>query len=166
MTEAQDKTAVAETVYKYATAIDNRDWELYRSIFADTVMFDFTSYAPRLQRGEMSAEKWISNLKPLFTGLAATQHSMSNPSVYLRGNQAKITMRIQAHHIYDENDPASWFTIGGYYYDTLTKTKAENWLLTGVTLNVLWRSGNPAIMKSAETDGIAALKKTSPRRLK
>ena len=158
MTDADEKLAVAETVYKYATGIDTRDWSLYRSIFADTVTFDFTSYTSRPARGDMTADDWVAGLRPLFTGLAATQHSMTNPSVRLRGDEADITMYMQAHHVYDAADPASWFTIGGYYDDTLVRTHGGGWLLTAVTLTVLWRSGDPAIMEAARADGIAALK--------
>ncbi len=36
--------AVAETVYRYAVGIDTRDFTLYRSIFADQVTIDISSY--------------------------------------------------------------------------------------------------------------------------
>ena len=60
-------------------------------------------------------------------------------------------MYMQAHHVFDADDPASWFTIGGYYDDTLVRSDAgpAGWLLTGVTLTVLWRMGDPAIMVAA-----------------
>ena len=37
-----DKLAVAETIYRYATGIDTRDFALYRSIFASDVAIDFS----------------------------------------------------------------------------------------------------------------------------
>ena len=36
-----DKMMVAETIYLYATGIDTKDFNLYRSIFADQVEIDF-----------------------------------------------------------------------------------------------------------------------------
>jgi SnoaL-like domain len=39
-----DRELIVETVYLYATAVDDRDWELYRSIFTDVVDVDFSSY--------------------------------------------------------------------------------------------------------------------------
>jgi len=157
MTDADEKLAVAETVYKYATGIDTRNWGLYRSIFADTVAIDFSSYAPGRSAREMTADDWVAGLRPLFTGLAATQHTMTNPLVRLRGDEADVTMYMQAHHVHDPNNPASWFTIGGYYDDTLVRTNSGGWLLTGVTLTVLWRSGDPTIMEAARADGTTAL---------
>jgi hypothetical protein len=53
--------------------------------------------------------------------------------------------------VYDADDPASWYTIGGYYDDTLVRSAdgPVGWLLTGVKLTVLWRRGDPAIMSWA-----------------
>ncbi len=39
-----DKLMIAETIYLYATGIDTKDFDLYRSIFADHVEIDFSSY--------------------------------------------------------------------------------------------------------------------------
>ena len=39
-----DKMKVAETIYLYALGIDTKDFDLYRSIFADQVEIDFSSY--------------------------------------------------------------------------------------------------------------------------
>jgi SnoaL-like domain len=149
---ASDKLAVAETVYRYATGVDRRDWALYRSLFADTVAIDFSSYRPDPPR-QMSADEWVAGLVPLFTGLAATQHSMTNPLATIDGDTAAITMYVQARHVFDPTDAASWFTIGGYYEDTLARVDGR-WLLTGVQLRVTWRAGDPGIMELARAEGI------------
>jgi hypothetical protein len=71
--DASDKLAVAETVYRYAIGVDRRDWALFRSLFAETVSFDFASYSPDLPPRTMGVDDWVAWLVPLFTGLAATQ---------------------------------------------------------------------------------------------
>ena len=150
MTSADDKLAVAETIYRYAVGIDTRDFTLYRSIFADEVSIDFTSYSGG-QATTMTGDQWLGGVMPLFSGLAATQHSMTNPMVSVDGDDATCRMYMQAHHVYDPTDRASWFTIGGYYDDTLVRSPhgPAGWLITGVTLTVLWRAGDPAIMDAA-----------------
>jgi SnoaL-like domain len=160
-TNADDNWTVAETLYRYATGIDRRDWPLYRSIFAEEVLYDFSSYGanrpPRLLR---SAE-WVDSLIPLFTGLDATQHSMTNPTVRVDGDRvdgdrANITMYMQAHHVFDSNDPDSYYTLGGYYDDTLVRN-GDGWLITGVTLTVTWQRGNYDVMEAARAKGLATL---------
>lgn len=147
----EDKLAATETVYRYATGIDTRDWALYRSIFADEVTLDFTSYRPGPVR-TISADDWVAGLIPLFTGLAATQHSMTNPLTVVTGDSADVTMYMQAHHVFDADDPDSYYTIGGYYEDRLVRRDGR-WQITAVTLNVTWRLGDYDIMEAARAEG-------------
>ncbi len=146
--ESSEHLAVAETVYRYATGVDRRDWLLFRSLFADVVTIDFSSYSPDSPPRQMPADEWVAGIVPLFSGLAATQHSMTNPLSTIDGDAAAITMYVQAHHVLDPKDASSWFTIGGYYEDTLARIDGR-WLLTGIRLTVTWRAGDPGIMERA-----------------
>jgi hypothetical protein len=149
----EDRLNVAETVYRYAYGVDTRDFELYRSIFAERAAFDFTSF----HGGEavvMTADEWVAGVRALFTRLAATQHSMTNPIVSIDGDTATCRMYVRAHHVHRADDPSSWYTIGGYYDDTLVRSAdaPAGWLLDGVTLTVLWRRGDPEIMARAAAE--------------
>ncbi len=150
-------TEITRRVYEYAYGIDTRNWELYRSIFTSQITTDFSSYNGGPGAQEMSAEQWVDGLKPLFTGLDATQHSMSNPLVDLEpgGDGARCRMYMQAAHFLND-DPVPEFTIGGYYDDHLVRTDA-GWRVDAVTLTVWWRRGNPEIMVEARRRGIDAL---------
>jgi len=152
---AEDKLAVAECVYRYATGVDTRDWVMYRAVFADEVEFDFSSYEPERQPVTMAADDWVAGVKPLFEGLAATQHMMSNPLVELAGDRGQITMYVRAHHVFNPEDSESYYTIGGYYRNRLVREHG-NWKLVRVQLNVTWRLGHPEIMEAARAAGIAA----------
>lgn len=149
-----DQLAVAETIYRYATGIDTRDYALYRSIFAPEVAVDFSSYNGG-EPATVTGDQWAAGVRPLFDGLHATQHTMTNPIAEIDGDDATCRMYMQAHHVYDPGDPASWFTIGGFYDDTLTRSSdgPAGWLITGVTLTVLWRMGDATIMARAVADG-------------
>ena len=68
------------------------------------------------------------------------------------GDAATITMYVQARHVFEPDDPASWYTVGGYYDDTLVRVDSR-WLLTGVRLTVTWRAGDAAIMELARAAG-------------
>lgn len=148
---ADDKLAVAETVYRYAIGVDTRDWAMYRAQFADQVHIDFSSYSGR-PITEIAADDWVAGLQPLFRGLHATQHMMTNPLVDVDGDTARIRMYMQATHVLDPADPASTYTVGGYYDDDLVRT-GDRWIFTGVKLTVLWRTGDPTIMEKARAAG-------------
>jgi hypothetical protein len=143
----RDRLDAAEVVYRYALGIDTRDWTLYRSIFADEVDIDFSSYNGRPAQ-RMSTDTWVARLRQQFTGLAATQHSMTNPIADVRGDEATVRMYMQAEHVLDDDLASPVFTIGGYYTDQLARVDGR-WLLTGVTLTVLWRRGDPGSMVTA-----------------
>lgn len=147
MTEWTDFMAVCDLKYRYAAGIDTRDWDLYRSIFTDTVDIDFSSYNGR-PPATMEADEWVAGVQPLFTGLAATQHSMTNPRVDIEGDRATLRMYMQAEHVLDHDDPGAWFTIGGFYTDRAVRTRA-GWRLTAVKLTVFWRRGRFDIMEQA-----------------
>lgn len=156
MSGAADRLDVAETIYRYAVGIDTKDFVLYRSIFAPDVHIDFASYSGG-EPATMTSDDWVERLVPVFGGLAATQHSMSNPITAVDGDEATCRMYIRAHHVLDEAVDSDWFTIGGFYDDTLVRSAEApaGWLLTGVRLTVLWRQGNREIMETALQRGLA-----------
>ena len=145
-----DSAAIVRRLYEYAYGIDTRDWDLYRSIFADRVAIDFSSYNGR-PASEMSADEWVGHIKPLFTGLDATQHTMTNPLIDVTGDAARCRMYIEAAHFL-ESEAEPEFTLGGYYDDRLVRT-GRGWLITSVTEIVWWRRGNFGIMELARRLG-------------
>ncbi len=155
----EDHTAITRRVYEYAYGIDTRDWDLYRSIFVDEIEMDFSSYNGN-PGASMKADDWVAGCRVLFTGLDATQHSMSNPLVDIDGERARCRMYMQAEHFFSNQlsnqKGSSDFAIGGYYDDRLVRI-TEGWQIEAVTLNVLWSRGNRHIMELAAKLGAERL---------
>lgn len=151
---------VAQTVYEFAYGIDRRDWDNYRKIFVappSEIVFDYESYHGR-PASRMNVDSWVGAVTPLFSGLDATQHSMSNPIVEIDhdGTVAQCRVYMQAAHFLWRDDLEEQtgsvdaeFTIGGYYDDHLVLDDAGRWRIDAVTLTVWWRRGNEAIMSLA-----------------
>jgi 3-phenylpropionate/cinnamic acid dioxygenase small subunit len=150
-----ERIDVAEVVYSYATGVDTRDWALYRSIFSDEVEIDFSSWDAGVVARRMTADEWVGSVRPLFMGLEATQHAMSNPRVSIVGDRATCVMYMQAAHFLRNDEGDAEFTLGGYYTDQLVKTPA-GWKLCGVKLTVTWSRGNKHIMTLAAQRGMKA----------
>ncbi len=152
---------VAETVYRFAYGIDRRDWDGYRSIFVAPpaqIEFDYFSYHGR-PASRMDVDSWISAVTPLFGGLDATQHTMTNPLVEIEGDAARCRVYMQAAHFLHRDDleietgsADPEFTIGGYYDDRLVRV-GDRWLIERVALTVWWRRGNDGIMELARSKG-------------
>ena len=65
-----DRLDIIDTLNRYATGIDGRDWALYRSIFADDVAIDFESFrgmAPSV----MSGDDWVARVSSGLPGFEA-----------------------------------------------------------------------------------------------
>lgn len=153
--EFADFNAITRRVYEYAYGIDTRDWHLYRGIFTDEIRMDFTSYNGN-PPSDMRADDWVDGVKVLFTGLDATQHSMSNPLVEVDGDTARCRMYMQAEHFFITDQGDNSYVLGGYYDDRLVRTDA-GWKICAVTLNVLWHRGNRHIMTLATEVGARRL---------
>jgi hypothetical protein len=153
-----DHQDITEALYRYALGIDTRDWALYRSVFADLIDADFSSYNGR-PASHLRADEWVGGVKPLFMGLAATQHTMTNPMVVIDGRRATCRMYMQAEHVLDDRADSPFFTIGGYYTDTLRRD-TDHWVISAVTLTVLWRRGDESMMGIAAARGAERLRTT------
>lgn len=158
--EFTDFHAITERVYQYAYGIDTRDWTLYRCIFSDEIRTDFSSYSGE-PASEQTADDWVRGVQPLFIGLDATQHSMSNPLVEVDGSRARCRMYMQAEHFLFTEHGDNSYVLGGYYDDALVRTDT-GWLIEAVTLNVMWQRGNRHIMALATDLGAERLKAGSP----
>lgn len=148
---------ITRRLYEYALGIDTRDWQLYRSIFTDEVRMDFSSYSGS-PAGTMTADAWVAGCRPLFEGLDATQHSMTNPMVDIDpgGDTARCRMYMQAEHFLANAAGDPGFALGGYYDDALVRTPT-GWRIRAVTLKVFWNRGNRHIMALAAEKGARLL---------
>ncbi|WP_173922397.1 nuclear transport factor 2 family protein [Agromyces sp. Marseille-P2726] len=152
-----DRCEIERIVYDYATGLDTKDWSLWRSIFTDEVQVKFRPAAEAEFTGlgqewvSMSADEWVEGRRVLFTGLATTQHQMSNPRITVEGDTATCVMYMQAIH-FMPGAPDLEYTIGGYYIDDLVRTP-EGWKLARVNLNVTWERGDATMLDRARELG-------------
>ena len=143
-----DRAEISDVVRAYATGLDRRDWELYRSIFSDEIEMDFGSVG--IRAGTYRAQDWVRDAQRLFAGFSATQHTSTNHVHDVRGDKATCTSNMQAEHFVAREpgdgleDGADRWTIGGFYTNELVRTP-EGWKLTRVTLTVTWTHGNPEV---------------------
>ncbi|MXW25077.1 MAG: nuclear transport factor 2 family protein [Dehalococcoidia bacterium] len=140
-----DRQAISDTVLRYATGIDMRDWEAYRSCFTDEVEIDFTSWSggePSTMRGD----DWTAGVRAGLSGLQATQHISTNHVITFAegGDEATCVSYMQAQHYLPNDEGDNTLTLGGYYTNTLVRTE-DGWRIRRCQLNVTWTTGNKHI---------------------
>jgi ketosteroid isomerase-like protein len=111
-----DRIEIRDVLTRYCHGIDRGDWEMYRSVFTEDAVIDYTSAgAAKLPRDEM-----VEMLSGAFATFPFTQHHVTNIEVHLDGDTAKV--------IADFYNPmqipgVEGFTYtGGYYHHDMVRT--------------------------------------------
>lgn len=141
---AEETLAVCATLYEFARGIDTRDWTLLESVFVPDMHYDYSSHRPGAE-GPIAAADWVAARRKRFTTMAATQHTMTNPSVEVEGDRARCRMYVEAWHVAEVDGHEQWCTIGGEYRNDLVRVEGR-WLISVLRLDRRWTVGNPAVL--------------------
>lgn len=138
--------SAAETLYRFAAAIDGRDWKLLETVFAQELELDYSSHRAG-NVGTFARADWVARARLRFETMKATQHTMSNPRVEIDGDgeTALIKMYVEAWHLADIQGVEAWCTIGGEYTNRLQRAD-DGWEITALRLNRRWAVGDPAVL--------------------
>ena len=145
-----DRDDIVAVLTNYATGLDARDWELWRSVFLDEVVFDLSSWngvAPR----PLETDRVVRAQARIFAELVETQHFFTNHQIVIVGDRARAQMHMRAEHwLADPGiEGTDRYTMFGYYDDRLVNT-ADGWKIAEMQLNVTRAEGNRWVMEEAE----------------
>lgn len=141
-----DRAAIVDLKYAYAHGVDQRDWVLYRSIFADRIEIDFFDWAGI--RDVWDADLWVETVKSTLAPFDATQHAFSNPLVTLHGDSATCVTTMTARHVLGEEAQI----LGGYYTERMDRT-ATGWKIAACGLKITWEEGDRDLFARAAALG-------------
>jgi hypothetical protein len=137
---------INELLAAYCFAIDLRNWDDLRAVFADDAIITYSG--PRVSSG---IEEIISFFTEATSTVAATQHLLHTSRVWADGpDSARGLTHVTAHHIAHDvafpAPPSAVFSVTGTYTDEFARTPA-GWRITRRTLQLLTQSGDPAILR-------------------
>lgn len=158
MTRNDDAAAVLGARVELVWGIDRRDWQVFRRRIPDSVVLDYSSHDPNRRPGPVDADYWLGFCRTLFTGLDATQHSLTNARVIeCDGREATTVTYVVAEHMWrDDSGRQRFYTLGGWYADRLVASD-DGWLLAEMALHVEWDRGEKAILAQAQERGARLL---------
>lgn len=142
-----DRQKVQDIVIRYAAGIDKRDWEAYRSCFADEVEIDFTSWIGGTP-SVFPADRWVELVRRTLGGFTSTQHVSANQKVHIESNEAICVSDMQAEHFLPNDEMEHIYTIGGHYTNSLLRTSG-GWKIRKCKLTVTWTSGDRRLFSLA-----------------
>jgi hypothetical protein len=147
-----DESELRNLIHRYALGLDRRDWELWRSVFADEVVVDMSDYQPEPPPRLAPAEHVVHSARTLFAGFEATQHLIGTQRYEIANDTAIITAHMRAEHWFTTGKGGDRYTMFGTYVDDCIRT-TDGWKMTRVKLHLLREEGNREVMRRALARG-------------
>jgi 3-phenylpropionate/cinnamic acid dioxygenase small subunit len=108
---------ITDVLIRYATGIDSRDWELFRTCWVDDVDADYGDIGHWTNADDIT--QWM---KDSHEPLGPTMHQLSNIALTADGD--RVTSRTYIHGVIVMPDGASAVHAFGWYDDTFVLTAA------------------------------------------
>lgn len=128
----QDHIQIQHLLTQYARAVDTKNWELYRSLFTEDAILDYSS-APLGQEG--SRDEITDWLSQNLSFLPMTMHYITNVEADVNGDTATVRAQFYNPMQFPSFDELSY--CGGYYYHQLVRTP-EGWRSRALTEENVW----------------------------
>jgi hypothetical protein len=153
---AGDIAAIVQVSFRYASGLDHRNWELYRSAFTDICEFDFSSWSGA-PPAVMPTDDWVAAARKVNGNFDATQHIMTNHLIeFVDSDTAIGTNEVQAQHWFSPDTmhgfgypkDAGWCLLGGHFTNRYVRDRGE-WKIGACRLTVRWRMGDERIFALA-----------------
>jgi hypothetical protein len=132
-----DEVEIARLLYRYARAVDTKDWELYRSVFTQDAVIDYSSAGiPAGSRDEIG-----EFLSKGFTTIPWSMHYITNIESDIDGDTAKV--RAMFYNPMQLPGMAEMSSCGGYYHHELVRTP-DGWRSRHLREENVWFVNSPA----------------------
>ena len=134
-----DEREVQRTVVRYATAVDNRDWDLMHEVFTPDAEVDFGHATTTV-----GVEAAVKVVRATEDKIRVSQHLLGNHVIDIDGDTATSTTKFQAQHYSIQKTGPNTYQIGGTYHDKLSRTEA-GWRITHRYIEPTWYDGNAGV---------------------
>lgn len=111
-----DRIEINDLLTTYATAVDTKDWELYRTVFVPDAFIDYESAGGVKGR----VDDVVAWMESTMAGFPMTQHLIANVAVQLAGDEA--TVRAMFYNPMQVGTGKHFFC-GGWYNHELVRTE-------------------------------------------
>lgn len=111
-----DRIALQDVMLRYAAGVDERDFDLYASVFADDV--EVVDFGPKPFHGR---DAWVDYVKTALEQYGPTQHMLGPQLATIDGDTARCRTDVQALHCLKEPE-GSIFTLWATYETEMRRT--------------------------------------------
>ncbi len=124
--EISDRMRINDLLIDYATAVDNKNFDVWDEIFTPDAFIDYTSMGG--PKGSMPEVRlWMKKAMPAFP---MSQHLIGNSRVHLQGDTARVrTICYNPMYLPDGKNGHQLSIFGLWYNDRLVRTPS-GWRIT------------------------------------
>lgn len=131
-----DELDITALLNGYARAVDTKDWELYRSVFTDDAVIDYSANGiPAGSRDEIAAF-----LEQAFATIPMSMHYITNVEADVDGDTAHV--RAMFYNPTQLPGVAELSYFGGYYFHDLVRTP-DGWRSRHLREEAVWNVNGP-----------------------
>lgn len=136
-TTDSDRERITQLLLRYATGIDQRDWELFRNCWTDEVTVD---YGPV---GTFTDPDALTDMvRQIHGAMGDTYHRLTNFTIAIAGDRASARTYVQAVLMLVPGDQEKWIEATGHYDDDLVRTD-DGWRIRTRTTYTARMLSNP-----------------------
>jgi ketosteroid isomerase-like protein len=123
--EISDRMEIEQLLIRYCYAIDQRDWDAYRSVYTDDAVIDDVSAGP-----SNSVDDMVEFLSRALERVALIQHAISTANIELDGDTARARTICHCPVVLERGvGEAQMFFQGLWYLDELVRTP-DGWKIS------------------------------------
>jgi ketosteroid isomerase-like protein len=131
-----DELEISALLYRYARAVDTKDWALYRSVFTDDAVIDYSS-AGAIAGARDEVAEWLSEG---FSTIPWSMHYITNIESDVTGDTARVrAMFYNPMQLPGMSEPSY---CGGYYHHELVRTP-DGWRSRSLREENMWFVNSP-----------------------
>lgn len=131
-----DEVDIARLLYRYARAVDTKDWQLYRSVFTEDAVIDYSSAGIPVG----SREEIVEFFTQAFGAIPWSMHYITNIEADISGDTADV--RAMFYNPMQLPGMAEQSACGGYYFHQLVRT-ADGWRSRHLREDNVWFVNRP-----------------------
>jgi hypothetical protein len=132
-----DELEIAALLHRYARAVDTKDWELYRSVFADDAYIDYSASGVVAGSLDEVVDFFSGDFSTLVT---MSMHYITNIEPEIDGDTARV--RAMFYNPTLIQGMPELCTFGGYYHHEMVRTQ-DGWRSRHLREEMMWTLNSP-----------------------
>lgn len=132
-----EHSEISALLYRYARAVDSKDWELYRTVFTEDAVIDYSSAGAVVGARDDVVEWFAAN----FGAIPWTMHYITNIEI-LESGAGTATVRAMFYNPMQLPGMTEMSACGGYYHHDLVRTP-DGWRSRSLREENLWFTNAP-----------------------